>query len=732
MGLAASPSRQREFFKMIRAIVLLSLTLAAASTCLFSQVVYVANALSNDVSAYSVDAGTGALTAIPGSPFPAWPVPIGNTFSQSGPAGVAVDPTGKFLYIADPLSGDSSDYISGFTINSASGALTAIPGLPFAVAIYMHLGGVAVDPTGKFLYISNLSSGIVSAYTINASSGALTAVPGSPFESAGGSVAVAMHPTGKFLYVTSVPYNFSGGPGGVSAFTINAGSGALTVVPGSPFSTGPQPESVVVHPTGKFVYVSNESQCATCPPGTISAYSVNASSGALTTIPGSPFPDAGLGPFGTAVDPAGKFLYVSNALGGSVSTYAINAGSGALTAVPGSPFAGGGQPQGVAVDPFGKFLYVANPFSSTISAYTINPTSGALTPTPGSPFAAGKGPVAIAIRSQLIAPSLAITAIAPNSATAGGPAFTLTVTGTGFVSSGAVQWNGSPLATTFTSATQVSAAVPASLIAAAGSASITVSNPGGMASKAVSFTINPVSISISANGVVNAASHAGGAVSPGEIVTILGSNFGPGALVSYQLDGNGFVTTSLGGVQALFDGVAVPLLSAQAGQVTAVVPYEVSGNPSTQLQISYQGQTSSAVAVPVAAAAPGIFTADGSGSGQGLISNEDGTANAPGNVASVGSTVTVYATGEGQTIPAGVDGQPGDPATPPVPILPVTATIGGLDAPVVAAGGISGMTAGYLQVSVQIPQGVTVGDTVPIVLNIGGITSQPNVTLAVQ
>jgi uncharacterized protein (TIGR03437 family) len=276
-----------------------------------------------------------------------------------------------------------------------------------------------------------------------------------------------------------------------------------------------------------------------------------------------------------------------------------------------------------------------------------------------------------------------------------------------------VQWNGTALTTTFVSATQLTAAVPASLIATAGSASVTVSMPGGTVSNAVKFTINPVSISISANGVVNGTSHVGGAVSPGEIVTISGSNFGPG-------------------VQALFDGVAAPLLSAQAGQVMAVVPYEVSGNPSTQLQISYQGQTSSAVAVPVAVAAPGIFTVDGSGSGQGLITNDDGTANAPGNAASVGSTVVVSATGEGQTIPPGTDGKPGDPATPPIAIQTVTATVGGLDAPVVAAGGISGMTAGFLQVSVQIPQDVTVGDAVPIVLNIGGIASQGNVTLAIQ
>jgi uncharacterized protein (TIGR03437 family) len=174
-----------------------------------------------------------------------------------------------------------------------------------------------------------------------------------------------------------------------------------------------------------------------------------------------------------------------------------------------------------------------------------------------------------------------------------------------------------------------------------------------------------------------------------------------------------------------------PRISAQAGQLTVVVPYAVSGNDSTQLQVSDQGQSSSAVAIPVAAAAPGIFTADGSGSGQGVIVNGDGTANAPGNAAAAGSTVVVAATGAGQTDPTGVDGKTAD-ASAPVPLLTVTATVGGLDAMVVGAGGVPGMIAGYLQVSVQIPPDVTVGDSVAIVLHIGGIDSQGNVTLAIQ
>jgi uncharacterized protein (TIGR03437 family) len=704
---------------MKRLCMLLSLALTSASTCLFSQSVYVANGGSNSMSVYTLNPSSGALTVVPGSPFPA----------GMFPGAVAVDPSGKFVYVTS-LNG-----LSAITVNPGNGALTTVQS--WTVQAGFIARGITVDPTGKFVYVtggynSYMSFGIW-AYTADLSSGALTAVPGSPFPVGSRPEGIVVDPTGKFLYAPTSD--------GLSAYTINAGSGVLTAVPGPPpFATG-YPVLAAVHPSAKFLYEAN----AGAPVNTLLAYSINASSGALTPVPGAS-PPLGTIILALVVDPTGKFVYTATA-DDTIWGFAINPASGALSVVPGSPFPTGahsqelvGGPSGVAVDPTGKFVYATNRNGvntqispNTISALAINPSSGALTLLPGSPFPVQIAPSGIAIHSLPAAlPFPAITSLAPSTATAGGAGFTLTVTGTGFLSGAAVQWNGAALATTFSSATQLTAAVPAGLIATAGSASITVSNPGGMGSKAVSFTVNPVAISISASGVVNGASQVGGAVSPGEIVIISGSNFGPGAFTGDQFDSNGYVTTSLAGVQALFDGVAAPLLSAQAGQMTAVVPYEVSGNPSTQLQISYQGQTSSAATVPVAVAAPGIFTADSSGSGQGLISNEDGSANAPGNAAAVGSTVVVYATGEGQTIPGGVDGKPGDSATPPVPIQTVTATVGGLDAPVVAAGGISGMAAGYLQVSVQIPPDVTVGDSVPIVLTIGGIASQANVTLAIQ
>ncbi len=78
-------------------------------------------------------------------------------------------------------------------------------------------------------------------------------------------------------------------------------------------------------------------------------------------------------PDSVTVDPSGKFAYVANSGSSNVSAYTINATTGALTAVPGSPFAAGTTPVSVTVDPSGKFAYVANSGSDTVSAYTIDP-----------------------------------------------------------------------------------------------------------------------------------------------------------------------------------------------------------------------------------------------------------------------------------------------------------------------------------------------------------------------
>jgi DNA-binding beta-propeller fold protein YncE len=156
------------------------------------------------------------------------------------------------------------------------------------------------------------------------------------------------------------------------------------------------PRSVTIAPSGKFAYVVNSGFTAD---GTISAYTINAATGALTSV-GVPVA-AQWGPQPLTVDPSGKFAYVSNVFDDAIqpgkgSAYAIDATTGALARV-GAAVPAGIYPQRVTVDPSGKFAYVANPYSNDVSGYTIDAATGALSEVAGSPFAAGFNPASITI-----------------------------------------------------------------------------------------------------------------------------------------------------------------------------------------------------------------------------------------------------------------------------------------------------------------------------------------------
>ena len=346
---------------------------------------YVANSGSNNVSGYTVNTATGVLTPIPGSPFAAGSFPIS----------VTVDPTGKFAYVANELD----NTVSGYLIDATTGALTSMAGSPFSAG--PHPFAVTVDPTGKFAYVANNNNpGSVSAFTINGVTGALTPVAGSPFPAGVLPTIVVVDPTGKFVYVA----NYALASNSISGYMINAATGALTPIAGSPFTVpGQNPRSLAVDPTGKFVYVADQQS------DSISGYTIDPATGTLTPIAGSPFA-GGSNPSGVAVDPTGKFVYVANFSNngvGSVSGFTINPATGALTPIAGSPFTTGTGPLYVTVDPTGKFVYVTNGSSTNVSGFSIDPATGALTPLAGSPFPAGTGPLGIFITAGLAAPVVA-------------------------------------------------------------------------------------------------------------------------------------------------------------------------------------------------------------------------------------------------------------------------------------------------------------------------------------
>lgn len=229
---------------------------------------------------------------------------------------------------------------------------------------------------------------------------------------------------------------------------------------------------------------------------------------------------------------------------------------------------------------------------------------------------------------------------------------------------------------------------------------------------------------------VNAASSLTGSIAPGEIVTLYGSGIGPEQLVQAAVGGDGLFDAQLAGTVVTINGIAAPLIYAWTTQTSAIVPYGVTGS-SAQVTVTYQGQPAATVAVPVAASAPGIFAADSSGLGQAAAINQDGTLNSAASPAAIGDIVVLFATGEGQTSPAGVDGQIAT-AMAPQPVLPVMVTIGGQTAQVQYAGGAPGEVAGVMQLNVEIPSGIQTGAAVPVLLRVGGVPSQTGVTLAIR
>ena len=219
--------------------------------------------------------------------------------------------------------------------------------------------------------MANYGDNTISAYSLSTATGVLTPLTGSPF-------AVPGVGPGPVQIVASGDYLFSANmnAGTVAVFAITSGTGVLTQgINGSPFATDVRPRSIAVDPTGKVLYTANAGAGGA---GSISGYTVDLSSGALTPVAGSPFPIPVT--YNIGIDSQSRYLFVTEAAG--VAVYPIvNTATGLLNSpVAGSPFAAGTTPFSVSIDLADQFVYVANDGSASVSQYTFSPATGVLTP----------------------------------------------------------------------------------------------------------------------------------------------------------------------------------------------------------------------------------------------------------------------------------------------------------------------------------------------------------------
>jgi 6-phosphogluconolactonase (cycloisomerase 2 family) len=266
---------------------------------------------------------------------------------------------------------------------------------------------VAMHPSGRFAYVVAKTANRLMSYEVvdtngrpqlqNPKSYDIPAV--SPF-------ALAVHPTGKYLYVAARE-------GKIAAFSINAHDGELSPVRSSPFDSQYRTRSLVIHPSGEFLYAVNAYA------NSISAYRIDLDSGVLSPLPDAPFavtdpkveirslwsladvpPGAGGIPYYAALDPQGRFLYVSVWGAGLVVAFSIDQRTGSLSELRDSPFKTGLNPYALAVHPSGRYLYAGSWQTNSLWAYSIDQQTGALTALAQKSFpTGGRSPVCIAFNS---------------------------------------------------------------------------------------------------------------------------------------------------------------------------------------------------------------------------------------------------------------------------------------------------------------------------------------------
>ena len=335
------------------------------------------NAAANSISAYTVNLGTGALTAVAGSPF-----------ATGGAGGFTADidsiATCQDLVFASNGNGNS---VSVFRLSGVTGALTPLLGSPFPTGACPT--GVACTADGTLLFVGDFCANTISIFDVDPLTGTVAPNASSPYVLPPGWLnpfALEVDDAGAHLFVTQ---DFSGN---VAVFDIDGG-GALSPVPGAPFLAGGSEHGAVLSPNGAFYYVANLNT-------SISGYTVGGG-GALTAIPGSPFLFSASN---VGMTDDGKFLLAASYATNRLGVFSVNPVSGVPTAVAGSPFATDTvAPAGIA-SAFG-YVFVANGFFNTaansVSAYRINTITGALTGVPGSPFARGVASAATGIAFTL-------------------------------------------------------------------------------------------------------------------------------------------------------------------------------------------------------------------------------------------------------------------------------------------------------------------------------------------
>jgi len=307
----------------------------------------------------------------------------------TGGGGHTSPASGEYLWEV----GNVTNNLNYATINTTTGALGSPTAAGGPASNPTNYPSIVVAPSGNYLYAFYWTFSELETFRVFGPGFQLEYLAGAdytfnmPYE-----WSMVLHPSGKFLYVF-----MSGTQSTIQELSIDASTGGMTL--GQTQAENADLRLGVFDPAGQFLFVNDLTG------GRVFVYQVNQTNGSLTAAAGSPFTlPAGEQPTQLAIGGSGTSLflyadlYLSGGAGGGIAAFSINSSTGALAVVQGSPFQSGVYPPAyICVDPSKRFLYGSNLTPGSIYALTINPATGALTPIAGSPFSSAPTSDTIAI-----------------------------------------------------------------------------------------------------------------------------------------------------------------------------------------------------------------------------------------------------------------------------------------------------------------------------------------------
>jgi uncharacterized protein (TIGR03437 family) len=339
----------------------------------------------------------------------------------------------------------------------------------------------------------------------------------------------------------------------------------------------------------------------------------------------------------------------------------------------------------------------------------------------------GRGMFDLAVPVGVSNPAPAVTGVSPASAPVGSTGVRLKVSGAGFTWQSLAQWNGASRASTVVSSEEVDVIPSDADLHTVGvyKLGVVTAAPGGGASTTVNFSVTP---NVVPAGATNAASFASG-ISPGALATVFGRGLTTGVqgvvgAASLPLP------TQIKGTSVTVNGVAAPLFAVVningQEQINLQVPVEAAGQSTAQLTVTNNG-VSITVTVPVLPTQPAVYSY---GAANGIVTHNDtGQLITAASPAKPGEYVIVYANALGPLDVTPATGALAGASPLSNTIVRCSLTIGNVPAPVLFSGLTPG-SIGLYQITAQIPDGITPGNAVPLVVSAGGLNS-PTVTVPV-